>query len=239
MGSPSLNKEVLLHPGETSHVGKHLSVTVVTSLRQHRPGKLTLCTEVCTSRPSSAPPEVLGLLWGWFPSWSRPSVRTECRAEGERGRGKESWGEKGFEELEAAIRSERGAAAGRGFRVESRGGGGEGPRIRGTGGLSAEKSPSEGPRSARGGRKAEERFGVLTCPPSPCGSGVPHPTTSPSCLAGPRRSRCFRLPRSRSPRRRRWRRRCCYCCRPRRRPGCPAVPWAPPGPPCRPHPRCC
>ena len=126
MGSPSLNKEVLLHPGETSHVGKHLSVTVVTSLRQHRPGKLTLCTEVCTSRPSSAPPEVLGLLWGWFPSWSRPSVRTECRAEGERGRGKESWGEKGFEELEAAIRSERGAAAGRGFRVESRGGGGEG-----------------------------------------------------------------------------------------------------------------
>ena len=117
--------------------------------------------------------------------------------------------------------------------------GGRGRRFGEQGGLSAEKSPSEGPRSARGGREAEERFVVLTCPPSPCGSGVPHPTTSPSCLAGPRRSRCFRLPRSRSPRRRRWRRRCCCCCRPRRRPGCPAVPWAPPGPPCRPHPRCC
>lgn len=86
-----LPEQVQLHPGKTSHVGKHLSITVLTSIREHGWMKLTLCTEVRTSRPSSAPPQDLGLLWGLFPSWSRPSVRTECR-----GRGKESWGEKGL-----------------------------------------------------------------------------------------------------------------------------------------------
>lgn len=68
VGVFSLNKEVLLNPGETSHVGKHLSIIVLTSIREHGWTKLTLCTEVCTSRPSSAPSEDLGLLWGLFPS---------------------------------------------------------------------------------------------------------------------------------------------------------------------------
>lgn len=47
VGVSSLNKEVLLNPGETSHVGKHLSIIVLTSIREHGWMKLTLCTEMC------------------------------------------------------------------------------------------------------------------------------------------------------------------------------------------------
>lgn len=61
VGVSSLDKEVLLNPGETSHIGKHLSITVLTSAHEHGWMELTLCTEVCTSRPSSAPPGDLGL----------------------------------------------------------------------------------------------------------------------------------------------------------------------------------
>lgn len=62
MGVSSLNKEVLFNPGETSHVGKHLSITALTSVREHGGRKLTLCTEVCTSRPSSLRPRT----WAYF-----------------------------------------------------------------------------------------------------------------------------------------------------------------------------
>lgn len=66
---------------ETSHIGKHLSITVLTSVPEHRCTKLPRCT-----------PRASGPLWGSCLR-DRVVLRSERTARGgKEGRGKESWG---------------------------------------------------------------------------------------------------------------------------------------------------
>lgn len=96
MGVSSLNKEVLLHPGETSHVGKHLSITVLTSIREHGRMKLP-CVPRCVHQ---GPLRLRHRIWAYFGDCFRVgAVLRSVRSAEPRGKraGKGELGGKGLE----------------------------------------------------------------------------------------------------------------------------------------------
>lgn len=130
-----------------------MSIIVLTSVPEHGWMKLTLSTDVCTSRPSSAPPEDLGPFGDCF---RVRAVLRSVRSEAPRGK-RAGKGESGGNGLSWKPRcAARGARRRRREISELRAWGrGRGFGEQGDRGKKSPWSLSEGPGSSRGGRERE------------------------------------------------------------------------------------